>query len=154
MRLRTAANQRRGASAAETAVTLLTFLTLVLGMLDLALGVLHYHCVSQAARQGARLAIVHGSMAPSGWNGGPWGPAAYGPVAGNNSTPLATALAPYLAGLDASQARVSAQWPDGSNEPESRVRVTVTYPYRPMITFIFGRPTYTLSATSTMIITH
>ena len=47
----------------EAALTLFMFITLVLGMLDLGLWVFRYHTLAQTARQLARLAIVHGSLA-------------------------------------------------------------------------------------------
>ncbi len=54
MRPRTPRANRRGASMVEAAIILPVFLTLILGMLDLSLGVFRHHVVSQAARQGVR----------------------------------------------------------------------------------------------------
>jgi Flp pilus assembly protein TadG len=143
---------RRGATIVEMAIVLMVFLTLVLGMLDLGLGVFHYHVLGQAARQGARQAIVHGNLAD---RLGPWGPQGF-TVTAEDASPLVAAIRPVLAGFDLSQVTIQAEWPDGGNDPSSdqRVRVTVSAPYRPIITFIFGNPTYTLQATSTMFIAH
>jgi hypothetical protein len=93
---------RRGATTFETAIVILPFLTIVLGILDLGTAVFRHHVVSQAARQGVRKAIVHGSRAPSGWHGGRWGTATYGPfaVATDVADPRVQAIAPYLPGLD------------------------------------------------------
>ena len=85
MRLRPKAGKRRGASLEEAVILIMVFLTIILGMIDLGMGVFRSNLVSQLARQGARMAIVHGSKAPSGWQGGPWGPSAYGPVSLNDS---------------------------------------------------------------------
>ena len=74
MRLSKRRGQRPGAVSLEGLVIFGVLMTLCLGMLDLGIGVFQYHIVSEAARQGARQAIVHGQMAPAGWNGGPWGP--------------------------------------------------------------------------------
>lgn len=145
---------RRGAATVETAIVILPFLTLVLGMLDLGTAVFRHHVVSQAARQGVRKAIVHGSRAPSGWNGGKWGTATYGPVAANVADPKAQAIAPYLSGLDPDATNITMEWPDGSNATEKRVRVTVTTTWTPVVTFIFGGSTQTLSASATMPIAH
>ncbi len=133
---------------------IIALLTIVFGMIDLGSGAFRYNMVCHAARQGARLAIVHGSLAKSGYQGGPWGPATFGPVALNDSSAQATAMSTRVGGLDLSQAQMTITWPDGSNDAENRVRVTVTYPYRPIMTFIFGSPTITLTATSTMTIAH
>ena len=143
---------RRGATVLEMAIILPLFLTLALGMLDLGIAVFRYHIITEAARQGTRQAIVHGSRSNE-----PWGPAAYSGT-GNDAHPLVDALHELLfnSGLDLSQVTIQAEWPDAGNDPmeENRVQVSVSVPYHPIVTFIFGNPTYTLQATSTMIICH
>ncbi len=61
----------------EMAIVLLLFLTLVFGMLDLGLGVYRFNELSQAAREVAREAVVHGEYADKL---GPWGPETFGPM--------------------------------------------------------------------------
>lgn len=141
---------RRGASAVEMALVLMVFLTLVLGMLDLGLAVFRYHVVAQTARLAARQAIVHGSLAD---RLGPWGPGAFSGTAAD-SHPIANEVRASLTGIDPSQTEVRADWLDGSNEFEDRVRVSVSTSYRPIMTFIFGNPEFTIRATSTMLIAH
>jgi Flp pilus assembly protein TadG len=138
----------------EAVVIFLVFMALCLGMLDLGIGVFQYHVVSEAARQGARQAIVHGQMAPADWNGGPWGPSTIDKKANATGIPLVTAIQPYLVGIDLSQTTLKAQWLDGGNAADQRVSVTVTTTYQPSITFIFANTTYSLSATSIMPIAH
>jgi hypothetical protein len=147
-------NRRRGATLVEAAITLLVFLVLVVGLADLTVGVLRFNTLSQAARQGAREAVVHGRQAPAGWNGGPWGPDTIDVVASAEGVPVADAVRPMLVNCDPDQTRIVAEWPDGSNAVGKRVRVTVTTPYRPLVTFLFGNPTFTLRAVSTMPIAH
>ena len=142
---------RRGASLVEAGIILSVFLTFVLGTLDFALGVFKYNIASGAARQGARLASVHGSLAPSSM--GQWGPAAYSGK-GNDTNAIAQAIKPTLVGLDSSKVTIQVQWLDGSNDFEKRVRVTVTTPYKPIMTSIFGNVTFNLTATSTVPIAH
>jgi Flp pilus assembly protein TadG len=151
MRLRPENRKRRGTSLVETSLVIVVFLTLILGTLDLGLGVLRNNALSQAARQMARQAVVHGSLSSS-----PWGPGAYGPVAASDTGAIATALQPYLIGMDPANVTVTVTWPDGGNAPDqgNRVRVALSTPYQPMMTFLFGNPTYTLTATSTMAIAH
>jgi hypothetical protein len=156
---------RRGATLVETAIVITLFLTLVLGMIDLGMGVFLQHMVSEAARQGVRQSIVHGSLAPSGWNGGAWDPTqSIDVVATDTGVPIVASLRNgplgeledpgFLTGLDLGETRIQVTWPDATNSTESRMRVTVSAPYRPMMTFIFGNPTITLSATATMPIAH
>ena len=154
MRLSRRSRRRPGAVSIEAVVIFLVFMTLCLGMLDLGIGVFQYHVVSEAARQGARQAIVHGQMAPADWNGGPWGPSTIDKKANATGIPLVTAIQPYLVGIDLSQATIKAQWLDGGNAADQRVSVTVTTTYQPSITFIFANTTYSLSATSIMPIAH
>jgi hypothetical protein len=156
MRLSNRNRDRRGATTVEAAIVILPFLTIVLGMLDLGTAVFRHHVVSQAARQGVRMAIVHGSRAPSGWNGGKWGTATYGPVAvaTDVADPKVQAIAPHLSGLDPEATKIKMEWPDGSNATEKRVRVTVTTTWTPVVTYIFGGLTRTLSASAMMPIAH
>ena len=67
---------RRGAAMVEAAIILPVFLLLIFGMIDVGMGVFRNNLLSEAARHGARQAIVHGAFAPTGWDGGPWGPRA------------------------------------------------------------------------------
>jgi Flp pilus assembly protein TadG len=144
MRQRPRDHERRGAVLVETALVLLVFLLLILGMLDLGIAVLRNHLVAEAARQGARQAIVHGSKATQL---GTW-------TAGNYQAPLRQFVLPLLPGIDPDTVAVQADWPDGGNDPGQRVRVTVSTSYRPIITLLFGSPSFNLSATSVMPIAH
>lgn len=151
MRLRLRA--RRGATLVESAIVLLVFLALVIGMMDVGVGTLRFNTLSQGARHGARAAIVHGAMAPSDWNGGAWGPGTIDTTA-DGSSPVAEAVRPMLSTCVLSETRVVAEWPDGSNAVGKRVRVTVTTPYRPLLTFILGNPALTLRSSATLPIAH
>jgi Flp pilus assembly protein TadG len=139
----------------EAAVIISVLLMLILGMIDLGIAVMRYNSISQAAREAARQAMVHGALSPSSWNGGPWGPAKVSTTASAGSVPVVGAVRPYLFTVDdLDGTTIQVEWPDGSNEPGKRVRVTVSTPYHPMFTFILGNPSITLQATSTVIIAH
>ena len=138
---------------------LLLFLTLVLGMLDLGIAVFRHQVLSHASRQLARQAIVHGSLAD---RLGKWGPGAYSATANDSNVivadfsdpdPNRQQLTDYLVGLDPAAVSVQVDWLDG-NELEKPIRVTLSTPYQPFVTFIFGNPTITLSAVSEMQIAH
>ena len=133
----------------ETAIIIMVFLTLVMGMLDLGIGVFRYNTLAQATRQAARQVIVHGDMAFE-----PWGPDTYSALA-NDASPIAQTVQSSLPGFDLSAITINAEWLGGNEVMQNdHVRVTVTAPYRPIMTFIFGNPTFTLQATSTMAIAH
>jgi hypothetical protein len=147
------------------------FLTLVFGMLNLGGALFRNHVACEAARQGARNAIVHGYLSRHNSTMNAWGPTpsyvpaptsgslysgstSYSVQADNPSDELASTISPYLAGLDPSTVTIQIQWPDGDNEPGNRVTVTVTAPYRTITPFIFGDQTITLVGSSTMTIAH
>ncbi len=145
-------NQRRGAAALETAVIYLVFLTMLLGFLDLSLAVFRSHVCAQAARQGARMAIVRGALAPPEL--AEWGPATYNSVA-NSGDAIAAAIQPFLDDVvDLGATTITIEWLDGNTDLESRVRVNISTLYSPFLTFVFGNPTWTLSGVSTMPIAH
>ena len=156
MRRRRADEGRKGTALLETVLLVAAFLTLVLGAIDLGVAVLRQHVLSEAARQGVRQAIVHGQLAPAGWKGGPWGTSTYGPVAATDSDPKAQAIAPYLGGMDPSAVQVTMTWLDNSNavEKDYRVQVTLTTTWTPLMGFIFGYRSVTLTGASTMQIAH
>jgi hypothetical protein len=145
---------RGGATLVEAAIILPVFLILVLGLADLAIGVERFNSLSEGARHAARQAIVHGQQAPDGWDGGAWGPDTIDVALSAEGVPVADAVRPLLVTCDPEQTRVVVEWLDGSNTTEKRVRVTLTTPYRPLVTFIFGNPALTLRASSTMPIAH
>jgi Flp pilus assembly protein TadG len=137
----------------EAAITTTALMMLILGMVDLGVAVTRMHLISEAARQGARKAICQGSLAPSSLNGGPWGTTAF-TGNGNSTDPKVTSIQPYLVGMDLSTVTVNVTWPDASNAAEKRVTYQVSATWNPMMTWIFGNPTFTLSAQATMPIAH
>jgi Flp pilus assembly protein TadG len=152
---------RRGAAMVEAAIILPAFLTMALGTIDLGLAVFQNHQVAEASRQGARIASVHGSQASQL---GVWGPNAYS-GAGNAADTIPTAFrtAGAFGTLNTANVTVSVSWPDGSNNsnPASptfpatyRVQVTVSTTWTPLVFYVFGNKTVTLSATSIMPIAH
>jgi hypothetical protein len=125
--------------------------SLLLGAIDMGVAIMRMHIVSEAARQGARKAIVHGGT--PGNLLGAWGPTAFSGN-GNSSDPKVASNSAYFTGLDPSQVTINLTWPDGNNNVESRVTYQVSTTWTPMITWVFGSPTYTLSGSSTMQIAH
>ncbi|HEX6509262.1 MAG TPA: TadE/TadG family type IV pilus assembly protein [Chloroflexota bacterium] len=62
---RRAASAEEGAAAVEMAVSMTALLMVIVGMMKMCLAVYSYHYTSEAAREGARYAIVRGSSASS-----------------------------------------------------------------------------------------
>ncbi len=168
MRPRSKRANRRGAALVEAALVTSAFLALALGTVDLGTAVFQNHMVSEASRQGARIASVHGSLAPPGWNGGPWLTAYSGTGSSTEDIPTAIRSAGALTGLNPSNVTISVSWPTGGNSAQNgdTVQVTVSTTWTPVYSYpilvssgyiyIFGSPPqpHTLSATSIMPIAH
>ena len=116
---------RRGASLVEGAIVLMVFLTLVLGTIDLGLGVLRYHLVSETARTLARQASVRGNTDPHRWP--TWGPGSVEVYADNTASDISNFIRPYLATMDPSKVKINMDWPSGSNNVDDKVSVKITY---------------------------
>ena len=143
---------RSGAATVEMAIALSVFVTLILGVVDLGYGVFRQHVLSHAARQLARQAVVRGKLSdklPV------WGPHEIS-VTADAGNPVAEFIAPNLVGWNLSEVNVQMKWIDGDHDVRrgSRVRVELTAPYRPVMTFIFGKPSIDLHSSSTMTIAH
>ncbi len=136
----------------ETAATMLIFLTLVMGILDLGMGVLRHQQLTDAARVVARSAAVHGKFADKLGN---WGTA---PISGNaaDGSTLGNLISQRMVNNNFAQVNFTVDWIDAGNsvQDDHRVRVTASVPYRPMITFIFGSPTFTLQTISIVPVAH
>lgn len=135
----------------EGAIIMVVFLTLIFGALDLSLAVSRYNMLSQAARQGAREAIVRGSLAPP--RKAAWGPATFtGTAAAQHE--IAQTIRPSLVGIDPSTVNIIATWPDGANTELMRVRIALSMNHQLLFTAIFTNQEITLTANSTMYISH
>lgn len=148
---RQAKQARRGALMVETAIVMTVMIALTLGAVDLQIGVYRYNTLSEAARHGARQAMIHGAMATAAQ--GIWGPGAYNGTAGDGSA-YANAVRPLLVGFPQNDVAIQLEWLDGSNAVGKRVRYTLSTTYRPLLGFLIGYPTMTLRAASTMPIAH
>jgi Flp pilus assembly protein TadG len=117
----------------ETAVALLVAFPLFFTVFELCAFAYTQALMEDAARVGVRYAMTHGidSSSCSGPSTG------CGDSSGAN---VASAVTTYASSLmtGLSAATVTPAWPDGSSAPPSRVVVTVTYTYAPMLSSITG----------------
>ena len=152
-------NRRRGASVLEMSIVLSVFLVTTFGMFDLGIAVFRYHVLSNAACQGARRAIVHGTLASVE---GTWGPTTINQFASSSGTayPIINGshdgIAKMLVGCDLSKTTINVQWLDSTgsangNSVGNRVQVTVSSAYTPVSFFLTAG---TLTAASTMQIAY
>lgn len=145
---------RRGATVIEMVIVLAIFLVLTFGMFDLGLGVFRYHVLTNAARQAARRAIVHGVNSS---RLGVWGPSQVSVKANATGNAIVDGqhdgIRPMLVLCDLKNTTITLDWIDNSNAVGSRVRATVSAPYQPFMTLLLLWPV-TLQASSTMQIAH
>ena len=141
---------RLGAVAVETAVSLLLLLSVLFSMLDLGLLVFQQNMLSLAARRAAREAIVRGSTIDPASG---WGPNTSNAIASDGS-PIASVVAPYCVTMASSKTNIVMSWPDGTNQIDDRVIVSLTYPRSSMTPLTAWMGTIKLSANATMRIVH
>ena len=101
--------------------------------------------ITDAAREGARYASVHGTMAED--------------VADSDiatyivpTADVKTAIVDHLSIPDANNVVVTVSAPDGDMVPGHKVKVKVTFLYHPLIGYAFGSAAITLSSSSTSIV--
>lgn len=132
------AQREAGQAMVENAILSIVFFTLLLFVVDGGRILWNYVTVADAARIGARYAVVHGSKSTA-------------PVGPGNYTALVQNVRSAIVGLTTANLTVTATWTP-NNSPGSSVTVDVTYLVQP-ITGIFWRgQTLTLRARSVMVI--
>jgi Flp pilus assembly protein TadG len=123
--------RRSGQSLVEFSLT--AFLTSVTMLFVLEVGrmLLVYTAIADAAREGVRYAIVHGSSRATG--------SAQNDASGPSANPAqVVTVIDNFAGtgpLTISRLVISVTYPGSSNAPGQAVNVSVIYPYDPFITY-------------------
>ena len=128
-----------GSALVEFALTVPILFTFFFGLIQVCLASYMHQVISETAREGTRYAMVHGSTC----------------VTGNGSTSCtATALAvnTYVAAhgfpnIGGGTLGINTTYPDGNENPDSRVQVNVTYLFPFRIPFVQSS-TLTMSSTS------
>ena len=146
-----AKHSERGASMAETAITMSLVLLLLLGIIDFGRATYTYSWVANAARMGARWMIVRGSLSCTSGNG----------VVIDNCSAGSTALQTYVQSLNTGMMTTSSitatetplSCPSGAatNGPGCVVQVTVRYPFAFIAPF-FPRAGIAMQSSSQMVI--
>lgn len=152
----------QGSTLVEATLSIGILVTLVIGIAECCLMVYSYHFISNAAREGARYAIVRGST----WANPPWNNSVQcATYADAGCTATADNIQDYvrslsLPGIDSSQITVTTNWyslPGGTakaayNAAGDFVQVQVQYAFPLSIPGV-PQKTFTMSSTSMMTIT-
>jgi Flp pilus assembly protein TadG len=118
--------RRRGNTLVEMALIAVLLFLMLFAMVEFGRMALVYANIANAARVGARYAIVHGAT-----NTGSGASGANGPGA---TAEIESIVKDYTKGglLDTTRMNITVTYPDGGlNTPGSRVTVQVRYPYDP-----------------------
>ena len=139
----------RGSTMVEFSLISLMFIIVLLGIIEMGRMVLVYTTVANAARAGARYAIVHGKdqSGTAETTSGPSGPTC--PCAGVNTVVQNFASAGLLT---TSNLTITVTYPGGNNKPGSLVKVAVSYPYDPLVTYFNSLLNTTFGSTSEGVI--
>ena len=135
----------RGSTMIEFCLISVMLVIVLLGVVEMGRMVLVYTTIANAAREGARYAIVHGAdqtVSPSG----PGDPC---------TCPDVQTVVKYFASaglVDTSKLTITVSYPNG-NTAGSLVSVKVTYPYDPFVNYFSSILNQTLGSTSQGVIT-
>lgn len=146
MKMRSTKSRPKGQALVEFALTVVFVMLLILAFLEMIVLIYTYNVLADAAKEGVRYAVVHGTGVGKANCSGPGG----GSVTCTDSAAnnVVTAVKNYAAASfhDSSAIAngVTVTYQDSSSAAPSRVRVTVAYPYQPF--FGLGWPSVTVNA--------
>ncbi len=138
--LRSRTKRQRGGAAVEMALSAVIMLTMSFGILEAGHGFYAYSSIANAARDGARFAIVRGSACTS------WHTAC--PATAADVQSFVRGQTPP--GIDPGRMTVTTTWVPNNN-PGSAVKVTVQYTFKFTLAFVTVRDA-TISSSSQMVI--
>ena len=121
-----------GQSLVEFSIVCFMLCILTLAVCEMGRMVMVYATVANAARVGARYAVVHGSSRSAGSGAAN----ASGPA--NNPAQVLNVVTNFASAgiLTTSRLVITVTYPGSSNAPGQLVDVTVSYPYDPLTTFL------------------
>lgn len=147
-------HSERGSALVETAIVLNLFLVLLLGIMDFSRALYTYHLVDNAARIGARFAIVHGSNCNhTGSRTDPW-------PCNADQAEIQNYIQQQSVVMGLGAVAVTPNWPGGNpgctaSSPYRGqgclVQVTVTYTFNPWFPIVSAL-SIPMSSTSQMVI--
>ena len=139
---------RRGSTLIEFSVSAFLLVIVMLSVVEMARFLLVYTTLDNAARAGARYAIVHGADRTGGGVDGPSGPGSF--------TQVQTVVKNFAStgALSVGNVTANVNYVDGTNTVGSRVEVKAVYPYDPFIGWFQILSVFSLQSTSRGVITY
>ena len=139
VRFRCAGSDDAGQAQVEFILSIVFLLVLIFGMFEITMLIYTYNVLADSAKEGVRYAIVHGSGNSNGSGPG------CSDASGANVQTVVENYAKYSF-HDISGMTVTPSYLDSSCGAPSRVQVTVSYPFKPLLNL--GWPTVTVNAAS------
>jgi Flp pilus assembly protein TadG len=132
----------------ETALVLPLLLIVIVGLFDVGRAIWLSNTLATAVREGTRYGIVHGALSAS-----PTGPGAASYTAPDTDTTITAQVRSYASGVP-NNLTVLSTWPDGNANRGSRIVVTASFPFTPILSQVFlgGGLGITLHSSSTLVI--
>ena len=143
---RTGSKRRLGQALAEFAIVAPIFFLVLFAVIDFGRYVYYVQVLNNAAREGARYAIVHGALALPPRTGPPDDPS------GSRVISVVRNYATGVIGLnDSSVLDIDASWEDDSNARGKKVTVEVTYSFGSVLPLV-PLPPIPVKGESTLVI--
>jgi Flp pilus assembly protein TadG len=147
-RHRAAVRGDRAQALVETALVLPLLLLLIVGLFDVGRAVWLSNTLATAVREGSRYGVVHGAL-----SGAPTGPGSATYTPPDTDTAITAHVRGYATGVPSSLT-VKSTWPDGNANRGSRIVVSASFPFTPILSAVFlgGGLSITLQSSSTLVI--
>jgi len=137
-----------GQALVETALVLPLLLLLIVGLFDIGRAIWLSNTLATAVREGSRYGVVHGAL-----SGSPTGPGAATYTPPDTDTAITAQVRNYSTGVPNSLTVLST-WPDGNANRGSRIVVSASFPFTPILSQVFlgSGLSITLRSSSTLVI--
>jgi Flp pilus assembly protein TadG len=141
--------RERGQAVVEFMLTVVFLMLLIVGFIELVMMLYTYNTLADAAKEGVRYAIVHGSTSalPTGPSKDTASAPPYSCTSSSTNVDAVVNWVKSFAGLslhDTSTMTVNVCYFDGDNVSPHQVQVVVSYPYTPF--FGLGWPSVNVNA--------
>ena len=138
----------RAQALVETALVLPLLLLLIVGLFDVGRAVWLSNTLATAVREGTRYGVVHGAL-----SGSPTGPGSATYTPPDTDTAITATVRNHAIGVP-STLTVKSTWPDGNANRGSRIVVSASFPFTPILSQVFlgGGLGITMQSSSTLVI--
>lgn len=138
----------RAQALVETALVLPLLLLLLVGLFDVGRAIWLSNTLATAVREGSRYGVVHGAL-----SGAPTGPGSGSYTPPDTDTVITAQVRYYSVGVP-NNLTVQSTWPDGNANRGSRIVVSASFPFTPILAQVFlgSGLSVTLRSSSTLVI--